>query len=160
MSELAKLTETLHLFMQENAKAALENAKMITRLDVNQGHLTKAFQEMGVAVMSAIESNTRLEVKIESLEEKSLDKIELMEDSLNEIGAEVKIIDKRTHTLEMLNANKQGEDKANNQWKNRITANWFNVVIVIVMLFAIVSPLSQLVKDADKKPTTITKDTK
>lgn len=129
--QLNKLTDTINTFI-------IENTKVITTLSVNQEGLIESVREISDASRKAIESNTRLEVKMEayqeqamnkiqSLEERAIDKAELVEDSVNDISVkvdevinEVKIIDKRTHALELINANeagiKEGEDKKNGHW--------------------------------------------
>ena len=146
MSEIGKLTETLNLFMQATAKSSTDNAKVITRLEVNQVHLTTAVKDMSVAAMTAIESNTRLESKIESLEERALDRLNLVEDSANDCRTEVLSLNKRTNDIET-------RMKVNSEWKDRIWGNWFKLFMVLVMLLPVTVSVYNLVND-NKTPTT------
>lgn len=131
-SQLEQLTRAMTQLVKESSERS-------TRLEVQQENLTKnqdslilSVERMSEASRIAIESNTRLEAKIESLEERALDKMTLVEDSVNDMSIRVddnvndmKIIDKRTHALELINANEAGMQeqlkKNNEHWVGRYT---------------------------------------
>ena len=138
MSSLSELNKTLN-------QHVLEQAERSSRMEAHQEHLFKGLTSLAASVKESIESNSRLEVKFASLEAKALDRLDLVEDSVNELGASVTIQGKQIQMLELINANEQGyakgssteqsksNQKTNNTWTRTLTVISTTVAVIAVL---------------------------
>jgi len=138
MSEIAELAKVVQA-------SILANAEQSTELRVNQNHLTIAVTDLAGSVKVAIESNTRLEEKVTSLESRALDRLDLVEDSVNETNGVMLLIDKRVQTLELINANTQGVNEANDKNQQNGNTIWTRVIAAISTAVAVVAVVYSMV---------------
>ena len=131
-SEIDKLTQVMQSFI-------LANTEQSTELRVNQNHLTKAVTELNASMKIALESNTRLEEKVTSLEDRALDRLDLVEDSVNEISAKHDLVDKRVQILESINSYEQGVASAYNSNQNKSNNSWTRILSALSVIVAIVA---------------------
>lgn len=138
MSSLSELNKTLTQHM-------IEQAERSTKTETHQKHLFVAMTELATAMSVSTETNTRLEEKITSLEARALDKLVLIEDSVNESNDAIQLLDKRVQILELINANNQGVNTANSeneQKSNQKTNNtWTRTLTVISTTVAVIAVL-------------------
>jgi hypothetical protein len=78
-------------------------------------------------------------MKVTSLEDKALDRLYLVEDSLNEISGLCKDITNRVVGLEMINAKEQGMNEARANVSSFISDNWFRVAMLVILLIPTIS---------------------
>lgn len=133
-SEIAELTKTFNLFIQENTK-------VITRLEVNQEHLTNAVKEVTAASTAAITSNKDLEAKIVSLEDRAINKMNLVEDTVNENASKIDIMDKRVQRMELVSANESGKEAGKKETLEKVdkkaTTNWTRTLGLLTLIVAV-----------------------
>ena len=138
MSSLSELNKTLNQHM-------IEQAERSTKTETHQKHLFTAMTQLTTAMSTALETNTRLEEKITSLESRALDKLVLVEDSVNDISELVTIQGKQIQMLEIINANEQGYAKGSSteQSKNNQKTNnsWTRTLAVISTTVAVIAVL-------------------
>lgn len=135
-SDLDKLSGIVSNFVKESSIATAE-------LKTNYIHLTNAVTEsVNVAKEAieisrkAIETNIRLEAKISSLENKAIDKLNLVEDTVNEIAERVTINSSRIQVLELINANNQGKEEANKANDQKWYTKWSTMIGLFGLLVA------------------------
>jgi len=132
--ELTRLTNALTSFVKESSERSV-------RLETNQENLNESVTEMGKQASKAICINIRLEEKLTALEDKALDRLSLIEDSVNENSAYMATLDKRIQILELINANTQGRKETIDKLKKTLADNWFKVVLLIALLLPLASYL-------------------
>ena len=140
MSSVNELNKTLNQHM-------IEQAERSTKTETHQKHLFTAMTQLSTAMSTALETNTRLEEKITSLESRALDKLILVEDSVNEISERLTIQEKQIQMLEIINANQQGYAKGTTTQKtNTDRSTTKSITLVIAMLSVLVAAIGLIYK--------------
>lgn len=147
-TEINNLTRTMSEFIRESSERAV-------RLETTQEHISEALLKMTQTVDKALMSNTKLEMKVSSLEDKAIDRLYLVEDSLNEVNLAYKDILGRVGKLEIIQAKELGKQEARAGVFSFISNNWFKIVTVGILLIPLVSWLYDNVNN--KQPTAITR---
>lgn len=99
--EITSLISTVNTFINEVHKSNVDSASRTAKLEANQENLNNQVAKFSEIVGDAVAVNSRLEIKITSLEEKSLGKIELFENQIDRIFTTQKNIDARVYEIEI-----------------------------------------------------------
>ena len=150
-SDLDKLTRLVFDFTERTVQRDLKSEARATRLEVQVENLIVSVNKVSDASRKAIESNTKLEAKIESLESRAIDKLNLVEDSVNENIAAIGIMGGRISALELINANRlgaeEGAKKANESNEKKATTNWTRILGLIGAVVAVIGLIYKLKGD-------------
>lgn len=147
--DVDKLVSVVSDLVHSTQAATKDNAERMTRIEVNFEHMISAVQGVSQASKEAIESNSKLEKKIISLEENTINKVILLEDTINENSSEIGLMSGRIGVLELINANeagrKEGQDEANKLNQTKATNYWGRTLGLITIAVAITAIISQFI---------------
>jgi len=146
-NEIIHLTKTVSDFIKESSERAV-------RLETTQEHISEALLKMTQTVDKALASNSELEMKVTSLEDRALDRMYLVEDSLNELSQAYKDVVVRVCDLELCHAREEGRKEVRNNVSNFISNNWFKIITVVVLSIPLVSWLYENSHTTPEKPPT------
>lgn len=134
-SEITELTNEIRNHIKDSAARDLANEKRNTRTETLLENFATNVDKLTVTVGKAIESNTKLEAKVASLEEDAINKLNLVEDTVNENTSKLDIIDKRVGIIEVLNAERAGREagvkEAMEEFEKKSTTNWTRVLTIL-----------------------------
>lgn len=146
-NQIGELTRILTQFTTEFTKRT-------SKLEANQEHLTSAITDSnnkmsGVldSVKELLISNNRLETKLVGLEEMSLEKIQDVRKEVESFNSKMDDIDERIRALELHNATKQGEEKAETGYRSFWMNNWYKVLLVIGLAIPALAAFYELLQE-------------
>jgi hypothetical protein len=94
-----------------NSETMASNGERLIRIEIGQENMATAITRISDASTKAIDCTVRLETAFAQLEEKAVNKIVLVEDSLNSVSSKVYSLEKDIVNLKIINAEKLGERK-------------------------------------------------
>jgi len=147
-TEINSLTKSMTQFIKESSERAV-------RLETTQDHINQALLKMTDAVDTTLKSNNELAAKMASLEITALDKVCLVEESLNVLKELQKETSSKVCVLEIAQAREEGRIEAKNSVTTFVSNNWFKVVLIAIMAIPTVSVVYDLIH---KVPTKIVRN--
>lgn len=121
----------------------VETTKQSAILKVNQTHLTNELTTLTSQMGQVIESNNELEKKYTMLQENSLDRLNLVEDTVNEFMSEFKkdfkTLQKDVQELQLTAAKEEQLVKRDKERTHKYLAVWSLVITGITAVTAIIT---------------------
>jgi len=153
---IEKLAKSVDELVKNQNKYILEHNERATRFEVQQEHLTTALTEMAVTHKDMIISNVKVEEKLVSLETRAIDRLNVVEGSLNDsverlniridsANSDIVSIKSKINLLEILNAEENGEKKVKDDNKKFWTANWYKFIGLFIIIVPTVVTIYNLV---------------
>lgn len=121
----------------------LQSTQVAVRTETLIQELTKSHIEQSENVKAVIKSNHSLELKISSLETKALERLDVMSGDIEKNKTSILLLDKRVDVLELVNANKIGQETANEKNEKRGFSVWAAVLTGITTAIALTTLILQ-----------------
>mgnify|MGYP000625086153 CR=1 FL=1 len=145
-NELSQLAKTMNDFI-------IQSTKNTSTLEANQNNLNKAVQELSQSVQKNVDSNTRLEVKLTSLEDNAVNKIEELQEQTGRIFTTLKDHGEEITDLQKDKIAREAMVQTNEQHSRRFSDTFGRAIAVLTIVLAIFTTIYNVVSSNNKTTT-------